>query len=187
MAEIRNYAKPRRLYRYRSIDHIERELEAIEEAYLFCAAYKDMNDPMEGMYSASERLRKSRAYRQIQTDVLSNKRSLGICSFSEVHNNELMWAHYASRFKGICVEYDLIELLKCLPRELDFVRMLYSEESPNVGLTRTGVNDLAKMIFPTKTTVGVTNESGECLPLNRESYTTRCESASPGFTLVPKH
>lgn len=150
MAEIRNYAKPRRLYRYRSIDHIERELEAIEEAYLFCAAYKDMNDPMEGMYSASERLRKSRAYRQIQTDVLSNKRSLGICSFSEVHNNELMWAHYASRFKGICVEYDLIELLKCLPRELDFVRMLYSEESPNVGLTRTGVNDLAKMILSYK-------------------------------------
>ena len=150
MAEIRHYAKPRRLYRYRSIDHIERELEAIDEAYLFCAAYKDMNDPMEGMYSASERLRKSKVYRQFQTDVLSNKRSLGICSFSEVHNNQLMWTHYASRFKRICVEYDLIALLKCLPREVDFVRMLYSEERPNVGLTRTGVNDLAKMILSYK-------------------------------------
>ncbi len=112
VAEIRNYVKPRRLYRYRSIEHIDRELEAIEDGYLFCAAYKDMNDPMEGVYSASERLRRSSVYRNFEIDILSDKRRLGICSFSEVHNHELMWAHYASRFKGIRIEYDLIQLLK---------------------------------------------------------------------------
>ncbi len=150
MAEIRNYVKPRRLYRYRPIEHIQRELEAIEEGYLYCAAYNDMNDPMEGMYAASNRLRNSPVYREFERDILSNKRNLGICSFSEVHSNELMWAHYASRFKGICIEYDLIHLLRRLPNEVDFVRMLYSEEHPNVGLTRTGANDLAKMVLSYK-------------------------------------
>jgi len=28
-------------------------MEAIEEGYLFCAAYRDLNDPMEGLFSSS--------------------------------------------------------------------------------------------------------------------------------------
>ncbi len=70
MAEIQNYVKPRRFYRYRPIEKIDRELEAIEKAYLFCAAYKDMNDPMEGFYSPSRRLKGSDDYREIQKELL---------------------------------------------------------------------------------------------------------------------
>jgi hypothetical protein len=54
MAEIRNYIVPRKLYQYRSIDNIDRELETIDEAYLFCSAYKDMNDPMGCIWSVPD-------------------------------------------------------------------------------------------------------------------------------------
>lgn len=30
----------------------------------------------------------------------------GICCFSEIHNNRLMWAHYADNVKGICLVFD---------------------------------------------------------------------------------
>jgi hypothetical protein len=61
-----------------------------------------------------------------------------------------MWAHYASQFKGICIEYDLIQLLRSLPKEVDFVRMFYNEDRPQVGLTNRRRNELAKMILSYK-------------------------------------
>ncbi|HLO71865.1 MAG TPA: DUF2971 domain-containing protein [Flavipsychrobacter sp.] len=36
------------------------------------------------------------------------KKTTYICSFSEVNNSVVMWAHYADCHKGICIEYDLI-------------------------------------------------------------------------------
>lgn len=32
--------------------------------------------------------------------------SLNVCSFSESFKDELMWAHYASNFTGVCLEFD---------------------------------------------------------------------------------
>ncbi len=150
MAKIENYVQPRRLYRYRRIEDLDRELRTIENAYLFCAAYKDMNDPMEGLYSPSKRLQGSTTYEEVQGEILSNKGRIGICSFSEAYNHELMWAHYASQFKGICIAYDLFLLLKHLPDEARFVRMFYNEEVPNVGLTKRPRDELAKMVLSYK-------------------------------------
>lgn len=36
-----------------------------------------------------------------------------ICCFTESWDNFLMWSHYASTYNGICVEYDVQELLQC--------------------------------------------------------------------------
>lgn len=150
MAKIKNYVKPHRLYRYRSIENLHRELKTIENAFLYCAAYKDMNDPMEGLYASSKRLQRSTSYENIQKEILSNKRKIGVCSFSEVYNHELMWAHYASQFSGICIAYDLFALLKHLPEDTSFVRMFYNEEVPNVGLTNRPADELAKMVLSFK-------------------------------------
>ena len=150
MAEIKSYVKPRRLYRYRPIGHLDRELEAIEEGYLYCAAYKEMNDPMEGLYSSSKKLQQSDRYEEIRDAIFENKIQMGICSFSEVYYHELMWAHYASQFGGICIAYDFYNLLKFLPDEVEFVRMYYNEELPSVGLTSRPAGELTKMILSYK-------------------------------------
>jgi hypothetical protein len=59
VATIDLYVQPARLYRYRDLQKFDRELEAIEQGYLFCASFTDLNDPMEGLFSSSRNLRKA--------------------------------------------------------------------------------------------------------------------------------
>lgn len=91
-----------------------------------------MNDPMEGFYTSSKRLRESANYKSIRSLIADNKAMLGICSFSEIHNNELMWAHYADQFRGICVAYRFSSLLSNLGRGVEFIRLTYRENAPTV-------------------------------------------------------
>lgn len=133
MADIENYAIPRRLYRYRSLTNFEREMRCIEDKYLHCATYRAMNDPMEGYYTSSKFLEKSADLKAVRNEILSGKRRVRICCFSEVPYHELMWAHYADRYKGICVAYDFFNLRKYLPPEISFSRVYYNEEAPEVG------------------------------------------------------
>jgi hypothetical protein len=135
VATIQSYVRPPELYRYRSLKKIHRELEAIEQKFLYCAAYDTLNDPMEGLYRSSNALRKSADYRTIRESIIENKNKIGICSFSEIHNHGPMWAHYADEFKGICIAYNLSKLLKSLARDVTFVRMFYNEDEPAVRLS----------------------------------------------------
>ncbi len=150
MATIKSYVRPQGLYRYRSLLHLDREMDAIENGYLFCAAYKDLNDPMEGLFSSSQLLRESEDYRAIRSSIRENKAQIGMCSFSEVPNHELMWAHYADRFGGICIAYSLSRLLKNLAKDVTFARMYYNEMVPTVRLTDDDPSTLAKMVLSYK-------------------------------------
>jgi hypothetical protein len=150
VAIIDSYVKPPKLYRYRSLAEFDREVEAIERGYLFCAVFTTLNDPMEGLFSSSRHLRESDGYRTIRNAILENKSQLGMCSFSEVRNHELMWAHYAHQFSGICIAYSFSKLLKCLPEDISFVRMFYNETEPTIHRTRKEPSNLAKMVLSYK-------------------------------------
>jgi hypothetical protein len=147
LATIERYVEPRRLYRYRGTADLDREINAITESYLYCAAYEDLNDPMEGRFISSGRLRRSAKYRAIRKAIIDTKSQIGICSFSEVHDHELMWAHYAEKFKGICVAYNFSRLLRNLPADVEFTRMYYNETEPTVHFSRTPTDELAKMVL----------------------------------------
>jgi hypothetical protein len=101
MARLRNYATPTELYRYRSLSgkNFEQEMDAIENSYLWCSEYKKMNDPMEGIYDGNTLLTRYSEYEDIVRDIADEKTGIGICSFSEVLHNEVMWAHYADQFR----------------------------------------------------------------------------------------
>lgn len=150
MGEIRSFVKPLRLYRYRSAKHLDRELEAIRENYLYCAAFENLNDPMEGLFASSQRVRQSENYRDVRAAIVDNKAKIGICSFSEVHDHELMWAHYADQFGGFCIGYSLSRLLEGFGDNIDFVRMYYDERVPTVRHTSTEPMLLAKEILSCK-------------------------------------
>lgn len=150
MATIERYVQPPRLYRYRSLEELDRELEAIEEPYLYCAAFGSLNDPMEGLFSTSRSLGESEKHRAIRASIRDNKSQIGMCSFSEVHNHELMWAHYADQFRGICISYSLSKLLKSLPQNVNFVRMFYNETEPTIHRTSEDPGQLAKMVLSYK-------------------------------------
>lgn len=150
MAIIESYVTPQRLYRYRSLEKIDRELDAIKEGYLYCPAYKDLNDPMEGLFRPSQTLQEGGNYPEVRTAIMENKDQIGICSFSEVYKHELMWAHYANKFTGICVAYSLRLLLDNLSDNFSFVRMYYNEEEPRVTSTTNDPAQLAKMVLSYK-------------------------------------
>lgn len=63
MATIKSYVEPSRLYRYRSLRAFDREMEAIEDGYLFCAAYRTLNDPMEGAFQLQQAPEGERGFR----------------------------------------------------------------------------------------------------------------------------
>jgi hypothetical protein len=109
-----------------------------------------LNDPMEGSFSSSKLLRKSARYREIKNAIIDNKAALGMASFSEVFDHELMWAHYADQFKGICVGYSLKKLMKSLGDEIDFVRMFHSEKVPLISYSSNDPVTLAKMVLSYK-------------------------------------
>ena len=99
-----------------------------------------MNDPMEGFYSESKLLEKARDIGGIRAAIASRKTMIGMCAFSEVFNHELMWAHYADQFRGICITYDFFKLRS---------RRQYS---------------------PIKIIDGCTNVNGECSPIKAKSF-----------------
>lgn len=150
LAVIASYVRPQELYRYRSLREFDREIKAIEEGYVFCAPFSTLNDPMEGLFSSSRHLRESEDYRAVKESILDNKSQIGMCSFSEVHNHELMWAHYADQFRGICIAYRFAKLLEHLPEQLSFVRMFYNETAPTLHRTSTDIEHEARMILSYK-------------------------------------
>ena len=64
-----------------------------------------MNDAMEGFYSPSSRFKKQTDHTKAAARIQKAKLTLGLCCLNETRDNELMWAHYASNFRGICVGY----------------------------------------------------------------------------------
>ena len=153
MAEIKIYATPSLLFRYRPLTTktVERELAAIQEGYVFCPRFDDMNDPMEGLHRESSLFQKSEDYDDRKVAIEAAINSHGIASFSEIHDHEPMWAHYADGFRGMCVAYRLSRLLSGLPKSVEFVRMAYSEEAPVLLKGKKTDQQLAKLILSTKT------------------------------------
>ena len=154
MAKIDSYVQPRKLYRYRSLKDFTREVAAIENCHLYCANFTDLNDPMEGLFRSSLGLEESADYKQIREEIIEKKSEMRMCCFSEIHNHELMWAHYADQFKGICIAYSFSMLLTQLPKNISFVRMFYDETEPiipkNDKTSSKKLNDLAKMVLSHK-------------------------------------
>lgn len=89
-------------------------------------------------------------YSTIRQLIVDKKSQIGMCSFSEVRNHELMWAHYTEQFTGICISYGFSKLLSHLPKDVSFARMFYNETEPTVHTTRKEPGDLARMVLSYK-------------------------------------
>lgn len=130
MAQVRPPDLPPRLHRYCRLDRrddMENEISAFRQRYLYASTYKNMNDPMEGFYSPSNRLKNEPRWRELYREILNAKRATGIACFSETFDNELMWAHYAENYRGICIAYSATKLKECLPDSARLVRIAYGE------------------------------------------------------------
>lgn len=130
MATVRPPDLPLRLYRYCRLDRpsdIEHEVDALRRRYIYLSTYKAMNDPMEGFYQPSVRLKQEPEWRQTFRQILEAKQTVGIACFSETYENEIMWAHYAENYGGVCIAYSAVNLRDNLPPAVRMARVGYAD------------------------------------------------------------
>jgi Protein of unknown function (DUF2971) len=130
---------------------IDREIAAIREPYVWCAEFTGLNDPMEGFYRPSSSLRNQSDFVKKFRAIQRKKIKVGIASFSDTKENELMWTHYAGNYSGMCIEYYSYRLLRALPSDVGLIRMGYDDVPPRISTKdmREG-EDAARKIFSQK-------------------------------------
>lgn len=92
------------------------------------------DDPMEGFFRANPGGTGVDDEDDFFEAVRNEKMGLGIASLSETWDNELMWAHHAAGFRGICVAYPTARLLRGLDAHHALARVAYSERPHYLGL-----------------------------------------------------
>lgn len=125
------------LYKYRSLENLERFLSIIIDRKLYGALYSELNDPMEGYYKYDSSIDKT-----LLKNILKGKKSRYICSLSKSWNIGLMWTHYGNENKGCCLEVEVTS------KTWEKIEVLYQENLPiiNYGTTAKDVLSIkAKM------------------------------------------
>jgi hypothetical protein len=95
-----------RAYKFRASTNIEFALDILLNHRLFCADWKTLNDPMEGMFAYSTHGEDPRA-QQIVKGTGTAKSRYKVCSLSRDFQSHLLWAHYAGGFDSLAIEVDL--------------------------------------------------------------------------------
>ena len=91
------------LYKYRGFENLKNLIDIFLNGRLYAASYTEMNDPMEGHYFHRSGILSP----EFKSALKGEKDTFGICSLSEISNNELMWAHYANGHNGIAVGVEI--------------------------------------------------------------------------------
>lgn len=146
MAQLGLPILPEFLFRYRALTGdddnsfgigtvFDREVAAIKLPYVWCSDFRALNDPMEGIFAPTRRLQKHTRRQDIIDAIVDGKSGVGIASFSDTNQSELMWTHYAARSAGICIEYRPQKLLANLPDFATFVRVGYNDKPAFVAVS----------------------------------------------------
>ena len=93
------------LYKYRSLSNYKILIDILANNRLYAANFKQLNDPMEGVYFFyNDELKE-----EFRKNINEGKNGLGICSLSKGNDVELLWAHYANGERGICIGLSIVE------------------------------------------------------------------------------
>ena len=115
-----------KLYKYGA--DIYRDLLTLVNNQIYVPTVQNLNDPAETivndskMYEVFNLIEKSGLSINIAKDnyakiIAQVRTELGIFSLSKTVFNELLWAYYTNGHRGFCIEYNLEELEKSLPKE----------------------------------------------------------------------
>jgi len=169
----------------------ERELCAIKHQQLFFSNYKSMNDPMEGFYNPTNQAKNDPDFNIAVNAIYDAKLNLGLCCFSDTHNNELMWTHYANNYSDICVGYRPHPLMEGLPADFHLVRVAYGNDPPPLPRHDLGNHrDAARKILSHKKASWVYEREWRLLGrpgLHQINSNTCVERLYVGTRILPKY
>lgn len=138
-----NIDKTQMIYRYSR--GLNRDLRNLENHQLWLSSAFNFNDPydclvtvdcgLKASYPKSQRKEAMETYMRQETENRKTealRSSLFVACFSEVNNSFPMWGYYAADHKGICLGYNLYELVKkyqCMPVIYSDKLIFYREDS----------------------------------------------------------
>lgn len=100
-------AYPENLYKFYGIT--QKNLDSLSENYLYFTAPRYFNDPFDCLSNREEYIINGASDK---TKITSHRENIGVCCFSTIKDNPLMWGHYSHSYKGFCVNFENIDLLK---------------------------------------------------------------------------
>lgn len=114
------------LYKYRSAEQIERDLDGLVNNYFWASDIEHLNDDKEGCFKSyieaqlNQLIKKTSFHENLLYDIISQYQSIinkvkfeGVFSLSLSPRIAPMWSDYASERKGYCIQYSQYKL--CLP------------------------------------------------------------------------
>lgn len=154
-----------KLYKYRSLeDEISKDktIESLLNNYFWAPSKETLNDPCEGYYSIeaynkfmdfaaliSPKVDKNDLNNQFYS-VQNMIKSSGIFSLSKSSTIAAMWASYTKDHAGICIEYDLEDLISKNKGLYQYFDVVYSDTPPDIGLEDIDGDTAIQKIIGTK-------------------------------------
>lgn len=151
---IRRNPERVRVFKYRGgdVSIFARDLESLTQDTFWAPTSDMLNDPCEGLVSSDILLQqidltagllgkgsKNIAdsvdnVKQSLNDLIEKKDSVGVYSLSKNFTDELLWAHYADRHEGFCIEYDLDTLIYFGRNDYFNFDVTYSDHPPKLSI-----------------------------------------------------
>jgi hypothetical protein len=94
-------------YKFRSASQIEIVFDILLNRRLYCADWRKLNDPMEGMFASVHRRAERPYVQQVVMGIRDAKGQYKVASLAGTFDCHLLWAHYAGGFDGVAIELDL--------------------------------------------------------------------------------
>lgn len=148
------------LYKYRELN--EFTLESLEENYFWAPSKETLNDPCECYYSTESyntfmnfasliapQINKNELHNQFDS-IQDMIKSSGIFSLSKSYNISSLWTSYAQDHKGICIEYDLEDLIGKNKAFYQCFDVMYSDTPPDIGVEDISNDFLLQKLIGTK-------------------------------------
>lgn len=131
------------LYKFRSLERLERIADILVAQRLYCPRYFDLNDPFEGVCIVRDVFENPqnasrRYYSIVDVDTVidpAEDKLPRVCCLSGSYHDIRLWSHYAGGHKGIAVEIDFSDAEKN-PAKVEYHRGLDQHNSnsyPSLG------------------------------------------------------
>ncbi|KGK12588.1 hypothetical protein DC58_09070 [Vibrio navarrensis] len=129
------------MFKFRELNKTTYEM--LINGELWCATPKSLNDPFDAQFDyeafgqrasfPTENDDYAKYLARTAHDLFEN---MGICSFSKDSSNQVMWSHYVDEHRGLCIEFDISQVLE-LNSELSLAPVTYQSELPESQLVKT--------------------------------------------------
>ena len=96
-----------KLYKYKPLNNLWHVLDIVLNKRLYCAPWRDLNDPLEGRYEIYLGERDSDGGCAMSSFIESARNKFRISSLSANATNFLLWSHYADGHKGVAIEIEI--------------------------------------------------------------------------------